>query len=161
MAHDGEDVLDPLVYPLAYHWLKCLIVESHGRFIGFKNEPPMSSIFACFRIVIPDDIGGSLVYEGKRSDNYMRRDTRVEKGEYEWNNSIISPRSNNLPQADMEIIIVSLRLLLVPSCPLCSCKRFDGFFPGLLRYLFLGSFGPAFVAIQIIESVESHTELES
>lgn len=106
--------------------------------------------------MVPDDVRGTLVHEGKGSDDDMGRDSRLEKREDIRDEYVVLFRYDNLPETLMEIVVVAFRLSFIFLGPFDSREGFRGFRFGGFGLLFRSSFRATFVTFEIIKTIESH-----
>jgi hypothetical protein len=111
--------------------------------------------------MIPNDIRGALMHEGKSSNNDVRRDSRLKKWEDVWDKDIVLFRYDNLAETLMKVVIVAFRFSFVFLYSLNPREGFRSFRLGGFGLLLRTTLGSAFITVEIIETVESHSGVVS
>ena len=173
MAYDGEYVLHPFIDSFSDSGIDSLVVKLHRTREWSEGKGSVWVLYPCGcgireretigirDIMVSDNIGCFLMHERKGPDDNMRRDSCLKKRENIRDEDIVLFRYDNLTETLMEVVVVAFRLPFVFLYSLNPRKGFRSFRLGGFGLLLRTTFGSAFITVEIIETVESHSVVVS
>jgi len=158
VADDGEDIFDPFVDPFPNGGINGFVVKLDRCREWRKAEFPVAFVHPIRSVVVSDNIGCLFVHKRKCPYDDVRGDSGIKKRENIGDDRVVLPGGDDIPETQVEMVIVALGFFLISLRSLDSGERFGRLGSCCFRLLFGTTFRSTLITFEIIETIKSHRQ---